>query len=112
MTHAMKLWNAPFESIKSGKKKIEMRLYDEKRALLSVGDTIVFTNADTGEQLLRRVKALYKYANFEELYARHDRIEIGYKEGEKVDPKDMLAYYSQEKIERYGVVAIVLEGCL
>ena len=109
MTHEMNLWNAPFVAMKSGKKRIEMRLYDEKRALINVGDTLVFTNAETGEKLFRRVKTLYRYQNFEELYRCHDKIAIGYEEGEIANPDDMCAYYSKEKIERYGVVAIEME---
>ena len=31
MLHEMKLQNGPFNSIKNGKKTIELRLYDEKR---------------------------------------------------------------------------------
>jgi len=34
MIHQMTLYNGPFEAIQSGKKTIEMRLYDEKRKKL------------------------------------------------------------------------------
>ena len=33
-THYMKLWDAPFNAIKSGCKTIEMRLNDEKRSTI------------------------------------------------------------------------------
>lgn len=36
----------PFEKIKSGSKTIEMRLFDEKRQRISVGDFIEFSSAD------------------------------------------------------------------
>ena len=42
MTHNMKLNDAPFETIKNGKKTIELRLYDEKRRKIKIGDTICF----------------------------------------------------------------------
>lgn len=109
MLHEMKLHNAPFHGIKSGKKTVEMRLYDEKRSKIRADDLIEFSNADTGEKLLCRVLNTYLYPSFEELYRHHDKISIGYKEGENADPKDMLAYYSQEKIDRYGVVAIAVD---
>lgn len=48
MVHEMKLQRQPFEGIKSGKKRIEMRLYDEKRSLIKVGDDICFTDMETG----------------------------------------------------------------
>ena len=51
----MKLNPAPFEMIKSGQKTIELRLYDEKRQLVNIGDEIVFTNMVTGETLQTKV---------------------------------------------------------
>jgi len=109
MLHNMKLNPAPFALIKSGQKRIEMRLYDEKRAKIKVGDWIEFSNVETGEKLLCGVLNAYLYPTFEELYRHHDKISIGYTEGENADPKDMLAYYSREEIMRYGVVAIEIE---
>ena len=47
MKHNMNLNNRPFKSIKEGTKTIELRLNDEKRSLLKVGDEIEFTNRDT-----------------------------------------------------------------
>ena len=40
MEHIMKLYESSFEDVKSGKKKREYRLNDEKRKLVRVGDTI------------------------------------------------------------------------
>lgn len=105
----MKLWNAPFETVRSGIKTVEMRLFDEKRSRIHTGDTIEFINADSGEKLLCKVKGIHRYPSFESLYQNHDKISIGYRENEIADPKDMLAYYSQEQINRYGVVAIEIE---
>ena len=34
MTHYMNLWDDSFQAIKEGRKKVEMRLYDEKRKLI------------------------------------------------------------------------------
>ena len=47
-SHEMKLHSSPFEMIKSGKKTIELRLYDEKRQLIKEGDIIIFTNTSNG----------------------------------------------------------------
>ena len=38
MEHTMNLNAHPFEMMRSGKKTIELRLYDEKRRKISVGD--------------------------------------------------------------------------
>ena len=106
MKHTMRLQHAPFLAIKSGRKRIEMRLFDEKRALIKVGDSIEFTDLSTEEKLLCRVECLHRYASFEALYAHHEKEDIGYQENEEANPKDMLAYYPQSEVEKYGVVGI------
>ncbi len=106
MICSMKLHHRPFLAIKSGRKTIEMRLNDDKRKLLNVGDMVEFTDTKTGEKLVCEVVHLHRYASFEELYKNHNKISIGYEENEIADPKDMLAYYPQEEITKYGVVGI------
>ena len=106
MTHEMNLWHDSFVKIKEQTKTIEMRLFDEKRSSISVGDTIIFTDTGNNEIAECLVINLYRYPSFEELYQQHDKVSIGYNEDEIADPKDMLAYYSKEMIEQYGVVAI------
>ena len=102
----MKLWNDSFEAIKNKTKTIEMRLNDEKRSNIKIGDIIEFTNTMTLEKLKVKVDNIYKYANFEELYKHHDKISIGYKEEEIANPNDMLMYYKKEDVEKYGVLGI------
>ena len=106
MIHKMNLWHDPFEKIKSGTKTIEMRLYDEKRSKIAVGDVIVFTDASSGEQLECSVLNLHRYTDFNEMYQNHDKVSIGYRSDELALPSDMLQYYSEEQIEKYGVVGI------
>lgn len=105
----MKLHHLPFTSIKSGRKTIEMRLNDDKRKLLKVGDRVEFTDIKTLETLVCTVVNLHTYPTFDELYQNHDKISIGYEENEIADPKDMLAYYPQEEINKYGVVGIEIK---
>ena len=105
MTHSMKLHRQPFSLIAAGKKTVELRLNDEKRRLLAIGDTIVFTNAD-GDQLTVRVTALHKYPSFRELYWDFTPEQMGYLPGETADPEDMNAYYSPEAQAKWGVLGI------
>ncbi|MGM9859063.1 MAG: ASCH domain-containing protein [Bacilli bacterium] len=105
-TFEMKLWNDSFISIKKRFKTIEMRLNDEKRKLINIGDVIEFINTSTNEVLKAKVINIYKYKDFYELYANHNKISIGYEEHEIADPKDMLQYYKQEDINKYGVLGI------
>ena len=109
MIHEMKLNAQPFTLIKAGKKTVEMRLHDEKRALIKIGDQIRFIHNDTGEVLSCKVVGLYPYDSFEMLYLHHDKLSIGYEEDERANPEDMLVYYSAEKIARYGVLGIGIE---
>lgn len=107
----MKLDKAPFEKIKSGEKTIELRLYDEKRRKIRVGDIIVFTCRDGGERLARRVKALHVFADFRELYSSLDLLKCGYTPANvrAAKPDDMEKYYSAAEQAEYGVVGIELD---
>ena len=109
MTHKMKLNEEPFEKIKNGSKTIELRLYDEKRRKIKVGDMIRFVSKT--EKLTATVKALHVFKNFEELYAALPLVKCGYAPNELVtaSPDDMLEYYSKVQIENYGVVGIEIE---
>ena len=109
MIHEMKLQNNPFESIKNGTKKIEMRLYDEKRRKVNIGDYIEFKNLLTNEIIKTKVINLYKFNNFSELYNNFDKILLGYKEDEESNPSDMNKYYSESEQQEYGVVGIEIE---
>lgn len=98
----------PFVAISKGKKRIEMRLYDEKRRLLKIGDYISFSDKEGGKEVcLCEVTSLHIARNFEDLYAffPHKSV-LGYQQNEKADPQDMLAYYSEDQIKRYGVIGI------
>lgn len=106
MIHKMNLWNESFNKVKNKTKTIEMRLCDEKRSIICVGDIIEFTNTKTNEICECEVINLYKYENFDELYKHHNKTTIGYSDNEIADSNDMLAYYTTENIRKYGVLGI------
>lgn len=106
MIHKMELWHESFEKIKSKTKTIELRLNDEKRSVIEIGDIIEFTDTSSGEKIRCEVINIFRYADFETLYQNHDKLSIGYQENETAGPSDMLAYYSEDKIKKYGVVGI------
>ena len=109
MKYEMKLNNDPYKKIEKGTKTIEMRLNDEKRQLLKIGDLIEFTNRETLEKLLVEIKNLYHYPSFEELYKNHDQVTLGYEKDEIANPNDMGQYYSQDEQEKYGVLGIEIK---
>jgi len=106
MEHKMRLYNGPFEKMINGTKKVELRLYDEKRKLINVGDIIEFENRLTQEKINVKVVGVHIFNNFEELYQNYDKISIGYDEDEYADPCDMEEFYSKEEQAQYGVVGI------
>ncbi len=112
MTHSMNLKPRPFEMIAKGYKTIELRLMDEKRREISVGDTIVFTNtANPSAQLLCLVTKLHPFPNFAELYRALPLDRCGYlpEELPTAAPEDMLLYYPAEKQQKHGVLAIEIQ---
>ena len=79
MLHQMKLKSEPFEKMKSGTKTVELRLNDEKRQLVQIGDFIEFTLIDDSSQkLTARVIALHHFDSFRELYAALPKEKMGY----------------------------------
>lgn len=112
MKHVMKLHSTPFEMIQSGRKTIELRLHDEKRRLISIGDEIKFVSlSDPTISLNCRVIALHKFDSFENLYNSLPLLKCGYTENDilTASPNDMDAYYSKEKQKEYGVIGIEIE---
>ncbi len=68
MKHYMRLNPEPFELIKSGKKTVELRLLDEKRRLLQIGDEIEFmSTSDNTQHIFCRVTQLHRFNSFKEL---------------------------------------------
>ena len=109
--HNMNLDYLPFEMIKSGQKTIELRLNDEKRQLIKIGDKIVFTNTNTKEKLTVTVIKLHKFETFNELYDSLPLLKCGYTDSDisTAHPSDMEVYYPKEKQMQHGVLGIEIE---
>ena len=96
--------------IKGGQKTIELRLFDEKRRKLSVGDEITFKNNKSNETITATVVNLHMFSSFDELYRELPLLKCGYttENVENASPNDMERYYSTDEQKRYGVVGIEL----
>ena len=109
MTHTLNLHPQPFAMIEDGRKTIELRLWDEKRSQIKVGDTLVFVHTgDAARTLTARVTALHLFPDFAALYAALPLDRCGYlpEEIATASPADMNVYYSAERQALYGVVGI------
>ena len=109
MIHIFDLNNGPFQAIKNGYKTVEMRLNDEKRQKLSIGDFLIFVNKISSERLYTKIVNKKVYKDFFELYPNYKGTEIGYLPDQVPNPEDMYEYYSKEKIEKYNALAIHIE---
>ncbi len=107
MTHKMRLVGFAFEAIKNGTKDIEVRLNDEKRRLINVGDTIIFTNLDTSEELNVSVVNLYRYDTFKELFDAFPHKRLGLKDNDS--ESIMNSFYTLEEEKEYGVLGIEIK---
>lgn len=110
MQHTMHLAPEPYALLASGEKTVELRLYDEKRRQLRVGDEIQFLCTEDGHPPLHvRVKAIYLFRDFGELYETLPLLNCGYTRQTlpSASPRDMEVYYTPEQQARYGVMGIV-----
>ena len=68
MNHEMGLFPENFEKVKSGQKRREYRLYDEKRQKITPGDTIAFHNTQSSETVTVLVENIHVYKSFRKCY--------------------------------------------
>ncbi len=110
--HHMRLNPSPYKMIEEGKKTVELRLYDQKRRRIRVGDLIRFENTEDETEVLRcEVTELCRFSSFAELYNKLELTECGYTREtlSSARPEDMNQYYSPEDQARFGVVGIRLQ---
>ena len=109
MKHEMGLQSMYFDYIKNGTKRIELRLFDEKRQRIRIGDIIEFANPD-GETLVVRVVGLLRYGSFEDLFRDFDIFMLADASMTKRELLDVLnGFYPVEKQNEMGVVGIRVE---
>lgn len=101
----MRLQTGPFVLIQNGRKTIELRLFDEKRQAIKLGDEIEFARIDDSSQkILVQVTELLQYDSFKDLFNDIPPGETG--SNSKEDWKLMRKYYSEEDEKKFGVVGI------
>ncbi len=101
----MGLRDEHLRAMAKGAKRIEGRLYDEKRRRIKPGDEIIFEN-----KLICVVKDIRVYPSFREMLEEEGVETVlpgvgSVEEGIRV----YRSFYSEEKERKYGVVAIEVE---
>ncbi len=98
-----------FEIVKKGIKDIEVRINDEKRRKLHIGDTLIFLKRPLEDEEIRAtVTGLEYYNNFSELVDNYDMKRL-YLENytKEMYLNEMKRFYTDEEQLENGVVAII-----
>ena len=108
-THEMNLQPKYFDFIKDGTKRIELRLFDEKRQQIQLGDTIEFAKSED-EKFQAQVIGLLRYNSFQDLFEDFDISILADASMTKQELLDVLSeFYTPEKQAQYGVIGIRLK---
>ena len=98
-----------FDFIKDGTKRIELRLYNEKRSRIQLGDIIEFAKSKE-DKLKAKVVGLLRYQSFKDLFEDFD---ISILADESVTKAELLSvlqeFYPPEKQTDSGVLGIRLK---
>lgn len=111
MEHEMKLQPKYYNFILNGTKRIEIRLYDEKRQQIKIGDVIKFLKEpELNDSFNSKVVGLLRYNSFEEMFKDFD---ISILSDESMTKDELISvleqFYTKEKQEKYGVLGIRIE---
>ena len=109
--HEMKLQPEYFNFILNGTKRIEIRLNDEKRQCIKLGDTIKFMKEPNLEESFNaKVVGLLRYNSFKDMFKDYD---ISVLSDESMTKDELISvleqFYTKAKQEKYGVLGIRIE---
>jgi len=111
MEHEMKLQAKYYDYILKGTKRIELRLNDEKRQLIKIGDIIEFQKEPELKETFKvKVIGLLNYDSFDNLFNDFDISILADSEMTKDELKNVLEeFYTKDKQNEYGVIGIKIE---
>lgn len=111
MKYEMKLQHKYYNFILNGTKRIEIRLFDEKRRQIKIGDTIKFLKEpNLNESFNAKVTGLLRYNTFEDMFRDFDISVLSDKSMTKEELINTLEqFYTKEKQKQYGVLGIRIE---
>ena len=108
-SHCSGLKQLYFDMVKSGEKIYELRVNDEKRQNINVGEDYVFGLEPERNQMIRKtIKNKLIFKSFAEAADKLDPKKVGFSTRDEMK----IVYntiYSKEEQEKYGVVAFELE---
>ena len=97
-----------YNKILGGQRKIDIRPYILPLQSLQVNDVIEYQNVETGTTVLREVKGIALFPDFETLIRLLPPEMIGYSDREEIRVR-VERMYPKEEQEKYGVCALFIE---
>lgn len=107
----MKLKETYFNKIRNKEKIYEIRLNDEKRQLIKIGDLIVFKKEpELQETLTAEVVGLEYFKSFKEMAETLPLDKVGFGKETLCEVVSIYhQFYTEQEEDKYGVVAIKIE---
>lgn len=107
MLHEMKLNENAFNNIRNQKKFFELRLYDDRRKNIKIGDEIMFHNlANLDETIGVQVEALLIYPSFKDFFKDIDYRLCGTAKSLEEIMNRIRTFYTEEQEKENGILAI------
>ncbi len=104
--HYMSVKQPYFNQLKEGKKIIELRLFDEKRQKIKMGDYILFTNSeDKKDSFHAKVINLHWEKNFDALCNKIQPYQAGFRTRDDLT-NALEEFYTPTDQQKFGVVGI------
>ena len=107
--HTMKVQTKYYQLLKAGTKTVELRLWDEKRQQIKIGDEITFSDlSDPKDTFTAQVLALHHAPNFDKLCDIIQPTQAGFSTKEELI-NCLQEFYTLEAQKQYGVVGIEIK---
>ena len=105
----MRVQEKYFNLLKSGRKTIELRLFDEKRQKIKIGDIIEFSNAaNAKDTFFAQVINLHKAPDFISLCSKISIRKIGFSSQDEL-LKTLEEFYPSQRQKEFGVIGIEIQ---
>lgn len=107
--HTMKVQTKYYNLLKAGIKTVELRLWDEKRRHINVGDKITFSDlSDPTDTFVAKVIALHRASSFDKLCDIISPKQAGFTTKEELI-QCLQEFYTPENQQKNGVVGIEIK---
>ena len=104
----IKVYPFSYNKILGGQRKIDIRPYTPALQELRVGDTLEYVNLETQNSVIREIKGIALFEDFDTLIRMLPPEMIGYDSREEIRIR-LERIYSKEDENKYGVCALFIE---